>query len=85
MHDVCVCAVQDMPVMNGHDATRVIRSSSFSSLPILAVTANMMSDDKQKCLDSGMNAVLSKPYRQEIVLDLVSHWLRYYSTAAHRK
>jgi CheY-like chemotaxis protein len=77
---VCVLP-QDMPILNGHDATRALRAAGFTQLPVLAVTANAMSDDKQKCLDSGMNAVLSKPYRQELVLDLVVQWLHFYQSA----
>jgi CheY-like chemotaxis protein len=59
-----------MPVMGGIEATRIIRSA-FPNLPILAVTAHAMKQDKQQCLAAGMNDYLSKPYRiEEIILAL---------------
>ncbi|MDO5304745.1 MAG: ATP-binding protein, partial [bacterium] len=53
-----------MPVMNGYEATRQIRNSKNPlgrNIPIIAMTANAFSDDIQRCLDSGMDAHLSKP------------------------
>ena len=53
-----------MPIMDGYEATRVIRSLEdfrLSSIPIIAMTANAFSEDKKKALSSGMNAYLTKP------------------------
>lgn len=53
-----------MPIMNGIEATRSIRKiekDSKSHIPIIALTAYAMEDDKQKCFDAGMDAFLSKP------------------------
>ena len=54
-----------MPVMDGYTATKAIRNGDagfvYQSIPIIAVTANAMEGDEQKCLDAGMNAYLSKP------------------------
>lgn len=52
-----------MPVMNGYDATKAIRAldREDSDLPIIAMTADAFSDDAQRCLESGMNAHISKP------------------------
>lgn len=53
-----------MPVMNGLDAARAIRSSNNPlgrTIPIIAMTANAFSDDVQNCLNAGMNAHVSKP------------------------
>lgn len=52
-----------MPVMNGYDATKTIRSleRSDKDIPIIAMTADAFSDDAQRCMESGMNAHLAKP------------------------
>jgi CheY-like chemotaxis protein len=53
-----------MPVMNGHEATRAIRSSNHpeaKSIPIIAMTANAFAEDVQAALEAGMNAHVAKP------------------------
>ncbi|MCI8950402.1 MAG: response regulator [Lachnospiraceae bacterium] len=59
-----------MPVMNGHDATRAIRASSHKdakSIPIIAMTANAFTEDVKEALDSGMNAHIAKPIDMELL------------------
>ncbi|MCH1942003.1 ATP-binding protein [Holdemania massiliensis] len=54
-----------MPVMDGYSATRTLRSLSrkdAASVPIIAMTANSFREDIQKCMDSGMNAHIAKPF-----------------------
>lgn len=52
-----------MPVMDGFETTRVIRSlkRGFNSVPIIAMTADALSEDVKKCFDCGMNAHIAKP------------------------
>jgi signal transduction histidine kinase/CheY-like chemotaxis protein len=66
-----------MPVMDGFDATRNIRSSkkSYSSIPIIAVTANALSSDRERCLQAGMNDYLSKPFRLDDIRSKLKIWL----------
>ncbi|MEQ8954674.1 MAG: ATP-binding protein [Gammaproteobacteria bacterium] len=64
--DVIMMDLQ-MPVMDGVSATRKVRSMSYgkSSVPIIAVTANVVTEKPEKFLAAGMNAVLAKPYKKE--------------------
>lgn len=75
----------EMPIMGGCEATRMIRSlhlphigyiSHARSVPIIAVTANNSQKDIEKCLSSGMNAHLSKPYNKEEILRILEKYLR---------
>jgi polar amino acid transport system substrate-binding protein len=65
-----------MPVMDGYQATRVIRNQlKLTDLPIIAMTANAMSEDKARCLDVGMNDHLPKPIDPKGVIARIQHWL----------
>lgn len=71
----CVLMDVQMPVMDGYEATRRIREDErFKDLPVLAMTANAMSDDVQKTRDAGMNDIIPKPV---IPNDLFSKLMRY--------
>ncbi|MFM2587829.1 response regulator [Vibrio sp. TBV020] len=65
-----------MPVMDGYQATRTIRQQSqFDGLPIIAMTANAMSGDKERCLEAGMNDHLPKPINPQEVYQTLSKWI----------
>ncbi len=67
-----------MPVMDGFEATRLIRAGEagerYSQIPIIAMTANAMSGDKEKCLNQGMSDYISKPFSAKDLLSKVSSW-----------
>jgi two-component system sensor histidine kinase/response regulator len=69
-----------MPVMDGYEATRHIRQweagSAIDPLIIIAMTANAVAGDKEKCLASGMNDYLSKPVQLEVLQSKLNQWLR---------
>lgn len=69
-----------MPQMDGYEATRRIRQweahSSASQLIIIAMTANAMAGDREKCLAAGMNDYLSKPVQLEVLQSKLNQWLR---------
>ena len=65
-----------MPEMDGYDAMKAIRSQSrFKRLPLIALTAKAMKDDKQKCIDAGANDYITKPIDVERLLSLMRVWL----------
>ncbi|WJN61541.1 response regulator [Pseudomonas sp. SO81] len=66
----------NMPVMDGYEATRRIRQSGrWPSLPIIALTANALPDERERCQAAGMNDYLAKPFRREDLAALLDSWL----------
>jgi PAS domain S-box-containing protein len=75
-YDVVLMDVQ-MPVMDGMTATRRIRALPnpiASHLPIIAMTANILPEQVQRCLDAGMDAHMGKPINPGRLLELLSAW-----------
>lgn len=67
-----------MPIMDGFEATRRMRAhlqGRGRSLPIIALTANVMPDDRAACLAAGMDDFLSKPVRQDELRTTLAKWL----------
>ena len=64
-----------MPVMDGFEATRRIRQSVKPSIPIIAVTADAMSEDRDHCLREGMIDYIAKPVDLRLLANVLSRWL----------
>jgi signal transduction histidine kinase/CheY-like chemotaxis protein len=65
-----------MPEMDGYEAMKQIRlQRKFKDLPVIALTAKAMKDDRQKCIDAGANDYITKPVDVERLLSLMRVWL----------
>jgi signal transduction histidine kinase/CheY-like chemotaxis protein/HAMP domain-containing protein len=65
-----------MPIMDGYEAMREIRKmSEFDSLPVLALTAKAMKEDRHKCIEAGANDYMTKPIDPERLLSMMRVWL----------
>jgi CheY-like chemotaxis protein len=74
-YDAVLMDIQ-MPVMDGLTATRELRKQySMEQLPIIAMTAHAMSGDKDKSLEAGMNAHITKPIMLNELFETLSHWI----------
>lgn len=74
-----------MPEMDGVETTEIIRSSFDKQPIIIALTANTLHDDQQKCLQAGMNDYLSKPIKLEELTGMLEKWHCQIKSAAHKK
>ena len=73
--DVVLMDIQ-MPVMDGYEATKTIRHKfALHELPIVAMTANAMSGDRERCLNVGMNDYIAKPFNPSTLFRILGQWL----------
>lgn len=70
-----------MPVMDGYKATQQLRSRGYAGI-IVAMTANAMKGDREKCIDAGMNDYIAKPLQIKAINEVLSHWLPRLTDAA---
>ena len=67
-----------MPVMDGYTATQAIRQmDKGKDIPVLALTANVLPEDIQHCMDSGMNDCLHKPIEKHVLENGLKPWLKF--------
>ena len=65
-----------MPVMNGFDAAKYIRQHISKDLPMIALTANAIKGDNEKCIQAGMNRYLAKPFKEEALMKMIAEMLK---------
>ena len=72
-----------MPVMDGLEATRHIRAALGAAIPVIALTANAIKGESDKCLAAGMNDYLSKPFEEDDLINIIARWLELRLSAVH--
>jgi signal transduction histidine kinase/CheY-like chemotaxis protein/ligand-binding sensor domain-containing protein len=72
-YDIILMDVQ-MPEMDGLEATRLIRQKKYHQPIIIAVTANVMTEDREACRKAGMDDYISKPIQLELLVKLIEKW-----------
>jgi signal transduction histidine kinase/BarA-like signal transduction histidine kinase len=72
--DLILMDVQ-MPIMDGYAATAVLRQQLGITTPIIALTANAINGEREKCLAAGMSGYLAKPFQEAQLLQVLSDWL----------
>jgi signal transduction histidine kinase/CheY-like chemotaxis protein len=66
-----------MPEMDGYEATRLLRSDPrFLEIPIIAMTAHVLADERQRCLEAGMNDHISKPIDPDALFATLARWTK---------
>lgn len=73
-YDVVLMDMQ-MPGMDGYTATRTLRDEGYKGV-VIALTANSMATDRQRCLDAGCDDFLTKPIHRPQMLESVAHWVQ---------
>jgi len=73
-YDLVIMDIQ-MPVLDGYSASEKIRHQLGLTVPIIAMTANVMPDGKEKCIRYGMNDYISKPFKEKELFDIVTKYI----------
>ena len=71
VYDVVLMDIR-MPVMDGIEASRIIREEISPSIPIIALTANVVKGEKEKCMHAGMNAFIGKPFDENELIETIA-------------
>ncbi|VAX09525.1 diguanylate cyclase/phosphodiesterase (GGDEF & EAL domains) with PAS/PAC sensor(s) [hydrothermal vent metagenome] len=73
----CILMDVQMPVVDGYEATRMIRlDEQFRDLPIIAMTANVMTSDRKKAQEAGMNDHVAKPIDPKDMYATIARWVK---------
>jgi len=67
-----------MPVMDGFEASELIKAhqaaNNLPEIPIIALTGHALKNDREKCLDTGMDDYLTKPIKQNLLTQTLEKW-----------
>jgi CheY-like chemotaxis protein len=74
-YDLVLMDIQ-MPEMDGHTATKIIRNELKLTVPIVAMTAHAMNGERDKCINSGMDEYISKPLHEETLYNFIMRYSR---------
>lgn len=75
-YDIVLIDIQ-MPIMDGYEATREIRKDlAYAELPIIAMTANALLRDREKCIKAGMNDHVTKPIDTTLLFQKIAYWIK---------
>lgn len=64
-----------MPVLDGFKASEIIRQELKLTIPIIALTASDIEEEKEKCFKVGMNDYLFKPFKKDQFLQIICYWI----------
>src|SRR5207248_1737146 len=73
-HHQLIFMDMQMPEMDGMDTTRMIRQKAGNQPVIIAMTANAMQEDREKCLEAGMDDYITKPINQKDITAVLLKW-----------
>jgi len=67
----------EMPNLDGYEATQAIRrlDGAAARVPVIAMTARAMDDDRARCLAAGMDDYISKPMRRAVLIEVMHRWI----------
>ncbi len=63
-----------MPKLDGKKATGILRNEGFNNIPIIAMTAEVMKGDREKCIAAGMNDYIPKPIKRDVIFKVIKKW-----------
>jgi CheY-like chemotaxis protein len=65
-----------MPKLGGIEASKIIRNTINQSIPIIALTANSLPEEHQRCIEAGMNDFVLKPFNEKLLIELILKYLK---------